>query len=492
MSHLIGAHEFLAFDLGAESGRAVLGVLRDGILGVREIHRFPTGQLNMRGRSRWNVFRMLEELRRGLAAASSAGRPESVGIDTWGVDFSFLTPEGDIAQLPYTYRDSRTDGAMESFFARVPRERVYALTGIQMLQFNTLFQLESMVRDGLLPSARLEKLLFIPDIFHYLLGGIKRTEFTFATTSQLFNPMTFRWEPELFEALGVPVSMMQETVMPGTVLGGIDDPYSVSAGLGGVPIVAVASHDTGSAVAAIPAEGNDWAYISSGTWSLMGIESEVPVMSPAACAMNFTNEGGVDGRWRVLKNIAGLWILQECRRAWDPDRRLDYAELAASAAGAEPFRSLIDPDSPCFRSPEEMPAAIERFCTETGQPPPRSRAAFARCAMESLALKYRLVLEQLKRIHPGPINRLHIVGGGSQNQTLCQFTADATGLPVLAGPAEATAAGNLLVQARALGMISGLDGIRCASARSFAPKRYEPGRTGGWEPAWQRFREICG
>jgi rhamnulokinase len=484
------AADFLAFDLGAESGRAVRARLADGRLAIRELRRFPNGIHAVNGRCHWDVVRLFAEIKESLrvAARQAETPPASMGIDTWGVDFALLGRDGNLLALPFSYRDPHTTGAMESFFRKVPRERVYELTGIQFLPLNSLFQLEAMVRDAspLLPDAR--DLLFIPDLFHYWLTGVKKTEFTFATTSQLFNPRAMAWEEELLAALRLPRSLFQNIVMPGTVLAPLNADVARETGFPRVPLVAVATHDTGSAVAATPGEGDDWAYISSGTWSLVGVESPAPILTPESRDANFTNEGGVGGTFRVLKNVAGLWLLQQCRRAWAAEQAIGYDDLTAWATQAAPFAALIDPDDASFLNPPDMPAAIAAYCARTGQRVPETKGATVRAILDSLALKYRWVLEQLQRIQPRPIRRLHVIGGGARNRLLCQFTADATGLPVFAGPVEATAIGNLLVQAMAGGALASLSDARQVVRQSFALERYEPREPEEWDAAWQRFR----
>ena len=487
------AARLLAFDLGAESGRAVLGDLAGGRLALREIARFPNGLLELRGRLHWNVFRLFEEMKAALAACAAEGiAPASLGVDTWGVDFALLAADGTVLGLPVAYRDRRTEGAMESLFRKIPRERVYARTGIQLLPINTLFQLEAMARDRSPLREVATDLLFIPDLFHYLLTGVKRTEFTFATTSQLFDPVRMDWDDELLRAVGAPRAWMQEVVPPGTILGELDGAVRRRTGYAGGPLVAVATHDTGSAVAAVPAQGEDWAFISSGTWSLVGVESPRPVLTLDAMRANVTSEGGVGGTFRVLKNVTGLWLLQECRRAWSRERPAGYDELIAAAGAAPPFAALVDPDDPSFLAPPDMPEAIRAFCVRTGQAPPGTRGATVRCILESLALKCRLVLEQIARLLDRRIARVHVIGGGARNGLLCRFTADATGLPVRAGPGEATAVGNLLVQAMALGRIASLAELREVVRASFAVTRYDPDDPAAWEPARERFRKMAG
>lgn len=485
-------HSFLAFDVGAESGRTIVGSLEDQRLEIREISRFPNGMLTLHGHYYWNIFRLFEEMKKGLELCASEGstRPDGMAFDTWGVDFALLARDGTFLGLPTAYRDPRTEGAMEAFFEILPAEKVYGLTGIQFMPFNSLFQLLAAKRDQPDLLGMAEDLLFMPDIFNFLFTGERRTEFTYATTSQLCNPLTRQWEDELFEALGVPKSLMQEIVEPGTVIGNLDETICRETGINAMPVLAVASHDTGSAVAAVPAEGDDWAYISSGTWSLLGVEAAEPILTKEAQECNFTNEGGVAGTFRFLKNISGLWLLQQCRQSWARERSYRYEELTRMAAAAKPFQAVVDPDRPEFLNPGDMPEAIRLVCRSTGQPAPESPAEFSRTILESLALKYSFTLEQMQRIRTEPIRRIHIIGGGSQNSLLCQFTANATGLPVLAGPPEATAIGNIMVQALALGLLPSHAAMREVIRRSFEPVLYEPGEGKAWNEAGKRFRDI--
>jgi rhamnulokinase len=487
----MAAKSFLAFDLGASNGRAMLGRLEGGRLELRELHRFANDWVDLNGRLHWDVAYLLQQIKAGMRACSAEGVvPESVAVDTWGVDFGLLDRDGALVGLPYCYRDLRVEGAAEEFFGRVPRARVYDLTGIQFMPINSLFQLFASVRSRspLLDAAH--DLLFMPDLFSYFLSGRKSTEFTIATTSQLYNPRRGGWEPELFAALGVSADIMQPVSPPGTTVGPLRPAVTQEVGLPEVPVVATASHDTGAAVAAAPAEGADWAYISSGTWSLMGVESAAPLISPRTAALNLTNEGGVGGTFRVLKNIAGMWLLQQCRRSWDPQGRTGYGELVAAAAEAPPFEAVICPDAAGFANPPDMPEAIESLCNRTGQRPLATRAGVVRAILEGLALRYRMVLAELREVYPCPINRVHIIGGGSQNALLCQFAADAMGVPVIAGPVEATAAGNVMVQAMAAGQVRSPAEIRQTVRQSFPTVAYQPRPEGGWDRAYARFAEL--
>ena len=480
---------FLAFDLGAESGRAMLGELDAGRLSVREVIRFPNRMLELNGHLFWDVWHLLAEIKVGMSACS-AEEPTSIGIDTWGVDFGLLARDGTLLGLPYSYRDERTAGAMSRFHKLVPKRRVYDLTGIQFLPINTLYQLYSMRRDR---SPLLEvatDLLFMPDLFNYLLTGRKATEFTIATTSQLYNPAKRGWAPELLKALGLPKRVMQDIVQPGAEIGPLAPSVATEVGLKRTRVVATASHDTAAAVAAVPAEGDAWMFISAGTWSLVGMEVERPIITSAALRHNFTNEGGVGGRFRFLKNVTGFWLLQQLVKSGG--EAAEYGALVKEAAGAKPFGSLLDPDANCFRAPEDMGQALVEYCRSTRQRPPRTRAEQTRTVFEGLALKYRLVRDELEQVTGRRIERVHVVGGGSHNRLLCQMTADALGLPVHAGPAEATAIGNVLVQAMAAGLVCSLEEIRAVVRESFRIRQYEPRPSKEWDAAYKRFRGLAG
>jgi rhamnulokinase len=480
---------FLAFDLGAESGRAMLGELDGRKLRVREVSRFPNRMLELNGHLFWDVWRLLDEVKAAMRSCAEV-EPTSIGIDTWGVDFGLLAADGTLLGLPYSYRDERTAGAMARFLKLVPKRRVYEMTGIQFLPINTLYQLYSMRRDRspLLDVAK--DLLFMPDLFVYLLTGRKATEFTIATTSQLYNPARQDWARELFGALGLSRGFMQEVVQPGTEVGRLSLSVASEVGLKRTRVVATASHDTAAAVAAVPAEGDAWMFISAGTWSLVGVEVERPVTSGLALKHNFTNEGGVGGRFQFLKNVTGFWLLQQLVRSWGV--AAGYGALVKGAEAAVPLRTVLDPDATCFRGPKDMGEAIADYSRRTRQPVPRSRAEQVRAVLESLPLKYRLVRDELEKVTGRKIERVHIVGGGARNRLLCQMTADALGLPVSAGPAEATAIGNIMVQAVAAGQVSSLEEIRTIVRESFRVRQYEPRPTKEWDTAYERFRGLAG
>ena len=480
---------FLAFDLGAESGRAVLGELEGRKLNVREVSRFPNRMLELNGHMFWDVWRLLDEVKAGMRACAGS-EPTSIGIDTWGVDFGLLATDGTLLGLPYSYRDERTAGAMARFLKLVPRRRVYELTGIQFLPINTLYQLHSMRRDRspLLDVAK--DLLFMPDLFVYLLTGRKNTELSIATTSQLYDPVKRAWAAELFKALGLSRGLMQDVVPPGTEVGPLLPTVTSEVGLKLKSVVATASHDTAAAVVAVPAEGDAWLFISAGTWSLVGVESEKPIMTSAALSHNFTNEGGVGGHFRFLKNVTGFWLLQRLVKSWG--EAVEYGTLVKEAATTSSLRATIDPDAACFRGPEDMGKAIADYCRRTRQPVPRSRAEQVRAVLESLALKYRLVRDELEKVTGRKFERVHIVGGGAHNWLLCQMTADALGLPVYAGPAEATAIGNIMVQALAAGVVSSLEEIRTVVRESSRIRQYKPRPAKEWDAAYLRLRGLAG
>lgn len=484
--------KYLAFDFGAESGRAIIGELKDDKLTLKEKHRFPNGMVNIHGSFHWNIFRLYEEMKKSLKIlALDKITPASMAIDTWGVDFGLFDENGKIIGIPYTYRDPRTDNAMEQFFEKMPPKEIYRLTGIQFAQYNTLFQLQAMVEANS-PALKIAKnLLFIPDIFNYFFSGEMKTEFSFATTSQLFNPLKFKWEEKLFEKLNLPINLMQEVVKPGTITGKLTKKLAGELAMPQIPVTAVTSHDTGSAIVAIPAEGENWAYISSGTWSLMGIEVNEPIITEQSQKFNFTNEGGAEKTYRFLKNIMGLWLLQECKRNWALEgTTYSYSELVVMARKAKPFAGFINPDDKTFLNPQNMPKAIYEFCKKTKQECTENHAQIARIILEGLALKYRYTVEQLKQVSPKPIEKIHIIGGGMQNQLLCQFTANATGMPVIAGPAEGTAAGNVMIQALAQKHIGSLAEIRKVIKNSFDIKQYLPQDTNQWNEAYKRFVEL--
>ena len=488
------SQRFLAFDLGAESGRGVLGHFDGERLTLEELHRFSNGSVRVLDNLHWDVLRLWNEIRAALSICSRKNIELSgIGIDTWGVDFALLGRDDVLLGFPYHYRDSRTEGMLEEAFRCLPRTTLFERSGCQFLQINTLYQLLSMVvhESALLDVS--ETFLMIPDLFNFWLTGRKVCEFTNATTTQFYDPRKKGWSKEIYDALGLPYEILPEIVQPGTHLGRLLPSVAAETGVSEIPIIAPASHDTGSAVAAVPAAGQDWAYISSGTWSLMGIEIPEPIVTDQALALNFTNEGGVGNTFRFLKNIMGLWLVQECRRTWAQEGNdISYPQMAQLAEAAQPFTALIDPDDNTFLPPGDMPARIVDYCKRAGQPSPLDVGSILRCALESLALKYRWVLEKLEAVRGRPINVIHTVGGGAQNQILCQFTADATGKPVVVGPVEATAIGNIVVQLIACGFIGSISEAREIIRRSFNIITYEPQGSAGWDESYERFLQITG
>ncbi len=484
---------YLAFDLGAESGRAVVGRFDGTRLELLTIHRFPNGPVKVLGSLYWDVLRLFSELKQGLALyrRQYGSALDGIGLDTWGVDSALLGRHDVLLGNPHHYRDPRTEGMLAAAFARVPREEIFEYTGIQFMEINSLYQLLSMKLSGDPTLENAEALLMMPDLFNFWLTGVKACEFSDATTTQFYDPRKRDWARPLLEKLGLPTHILQPVVQPGTVLGPLLPEIAEETGLEEVPVIAPACHDTGSAVAAVPARGKDFAYISSGTWSLMGVESPEPVITKESLAFNFTNEGGVCGTFRLLKNIMGLWLVQECRRTWAQEgEELSYAQLTDLAAEAPAFGPLIEPDSHDFLRPGDMPSRIRAFCGRTGQKVPETKGEIIRCALESLALKYCWVLEKLEIMCGSRLGTIHVVGGGSQNRLLCQLTADATQRPVVAGPVEATAAGNILMQAIARGHIASLAEGREVIRRSFDLLTYEPGPAAGWDEAYARFLAI--
>lgn len=486
--------KFLAFDFGAESGRALLGVLDDDRLELAEIHRFHNSPVTILGGMHWDILRQFSEVKHGLKVAlrETGGKIDGIGVDTWGVDFGLFGEDGELLMNPFHYRDSRTDGMMEELFKVVPRREVFETAGTQFMQLNTLYQLYSMVKSNATALKAASKLLMMPDIFNYWLTGVQVGEFTIASTSQCYDPRKGEWAKGMLDRLGIPSHIMPEIVQPGTVIGPLSESISSEMGAGaGIPVIASACHDTASAVAAVPAVGDGHAYLSSGTWSLMGVELKQPLINDKALASNFTNEGGVNGTFRFLHNIMGLWIVQECRRTWAAaGEDISYGDLAEMAAREGDFPSVIDPDDPAFLPPGDMPQRISDFCKKTGQAAPGSKGETVRCVLNSLALRYRATIEDLDEMLGRRHAPIHIVGGGTQNTLLSQLTANATGRRVVAGPVEATAIGNVLVQAMGRGYVSSLEEARSIVRSSFELQHYEPRSSESLESAYRTFKQI--
>jgi len=490
--------DYLALDLGAESGRGVIGRFDGEGLALEEVHRFPNTPVRMLDTLHWDLPFLFGEIKTALRKAGTLSPGlDGVGVDTWGVDFGLVGRGDTLLGNPVHYRDARTGGAMEEALRLVPRERIYELTGLQFLPINTAYQLLAMARarSPLLDAA--ETLLMIPDLIGWLLTGRRAGERTDASTTQLLDPRAGTWSDELCTALGLPRHILPELIDPGTELGPLRQSVAEEVGIAAARVLAPATHDTASAVAAVPAVRGDfagppdWCYLSSGTWSLLGVEVPRPIINELTFRDNFTNEGGVAGTTRLLKNIMGLWLVQECRRTWArAGREYSYDELIARAEAAPPFAALVDPDDPAFLAPGDMPTRLAAACKRAGHRPPADEGAFVRCALESLALKYRWTVGRLEAILGTTIRAIHVVGGGARNALLCQFTADACGVPVHAGPVEATAAGNVLLQAMALGRIGSLADARAIVARSFPVTTYEPRATAAWQDAAGRFGAL--
>ena len=489
---------YLAVDMGASSGRHLIGRFDGRRLRLDEVYRFENGPVEMDGRLYWDLPGLWGRVRQGLAAAAAADGGEtivSVGVDTWGVDFALLGRNDELLGNPYHYRDSRTNGILEQAFSIVPREEIFRHTGLQFMQFNTLYQLLAMKlgNSALLDVA--ETMLLVPDLIHWLLTGVKCNEMTEASTSQFYNPMKCGWATELLEKFGLPTRILGQIVQPGTKIGPLRSGLAAETGLR-AQVVLPGTHDTASAVMAVPANSQpgkrpDWCYISLGTWALMGIESPLPVINDLVLQRNFTNEGGVGNTIRLLKNITGLWLVQECRRVWSQGSRAwTWEDLNRLAAAAQPLVSFINPDAVDFLSPENMPRAIAEFCAKGGQAVPQDEGAVLRCALDSIAMKFRHVLGMCEELAGGRIETIHIVGGGTQNRLLCQAAADASGRRVVAGPVEATAIGNIMMQAVADGAVSSIAEAREVVRMSFDVEQYEPQNTAAWDDAYGRFLKV--
>ena len=473
----MSGHHYIACDLGADSGRVIVGSLNEGKISLEEVHRFPTGVFKIGESLRWNILRIFEDIKTGLKKAAVKNvAAESLSVDSWGVDYVLFNTRQPMLGLPHQYRDSRTDGPYASVRKALGDEQIFAQTGIQFLPFNTIYQLAAELEKNGDLLAIADKFLTIADYLNYLLSGAAVMDESLASTTQLYNPKTRQWAQELICALGLPGRIFPPIVKPGVQIGSLLPYLQEETGLGAIPVCATCSHDTGAAVAAVPAEGSGWAYLSSGTWSLIGVELPEPLINEEVRRQNFTNEAGYGGTTRFLKNIVGLWLLQESRRDWiRQGMRLSFDDLDVQANASEPFRSLINPNAERFLKPGNMPAKIADYCRETGQPVPETPGQVTRCIFESLALFYR---------------QMHIVGGGSQSKLLNQFAASGTGRQVFAGPVEATACGNILIQALALGHLDSLEALRAVVRASFQVAPYQPQDGDQWAAAFDRFSRL--
>ena len=482
---------FLAVDLGATSGRTIVGRLADGRIHLEELTRFPNHIIEEDGHFYWDIHALYDEVIRGLKTAAERHLDIcSIGIDTWGVDFVCVGEDGKILSNPRCYRDPVTFQAMDDYLENVhSRRKVYDATGIQLMNFNSLFQLYAMRREDNAALNHARKILFMPDALNWMLTGHAVCEYTIASTSQMLDPRAQEFDTALLNSVGLIRDYFGPMVMPGTIVGTLTEEVQRMTGLGPVPVVAVAGHDTGSAVAAVPARDESFAYLSSGTWSLMGVETRHPIITDESYDRNFTNEGGIEGTVRFLKNICGMWLLERCRQEWT-DAPADYVTLFENAMKFEPFRSLINPDDPVFANPVSMVEAIQTYCRETGQLVPVGYAEQTRCILESLALRYRQVFGLLADMAPIAIDRLHIIGGGSRNAYLNQFTANGTGVEVVAGPAEGTALGNIMVQAKAMGEVKDIWQMRTIIADSLDMQHYQPQDKAVWDAAYDKYLHI--
>ena len=479
---------FFAVDLGATSGRTILGTFTEGGLNLEEINRFPNHLIEVGGHFYWDIYALYRHIIDGLKQVAHRGESiASIGIDTWGVDFVCIGKDGNLLRQPYAYRDPHTAGAPEALFARIPRSEVYGKTGIQIMNFNSLFQLDTLRRnrDSALEAA--DKILFMPDALSYMLTGKMVTEYTIASTSQMLNPRTKRFEKELLDVAGIKEEQFGRFVFPGEPIGVLTEEVQKITGLGAIPVIAVAGHDTGSAVAAVPAQNERFAYLSSGTWSLMGIEVKDAIINKESFEQNFTNEGGVEGTTRFLKNICGMWLLERCRKEWEATNNYSYTELIDAALAVPAFRSVINPDAPCFANPASMIQAIGHYCKETNQPVPQSYGEITRCIFDSLALRYKQVFGYLQQMAPFSIEKLHIIGGGSRNNLLNQFTCNAVGVPVVAGPSEGTAIGNIMLQAKANGLVGDIAAMRQLISTSIETVSFEPQQAEEWKEAYKTY-----
>lgn len=485
---------FFAVDLGATSGRTIVGNISEGKVKLEELTRFPNNLIETGGHFYWDIYALYFEIIKGLKEAARRNLDiTSIGIDTWGVDFVCVGEDGALLRNPIAYRDPHTFGAMEEYFDTcVSKEKVYEKTGIQFMNFNSLFQLYAMKRDGNTALKHAKKILFVPDALSWMLTGNAVCEYTIASTSQILNPRTKDLDEELLESLGLARETFGPMVNPGEVIGTITEEVQKITGLGAVPVIAVAGHDTGSAVAAVPAKDEKFAYLSSGTWSLMGIETKEAIINQLSYERNFTNEGGIEGTTRFLKNICGMWLLERCRKEWGDTAPKDYGILISEAMKVTPFQSLINPDDKAFSNPANMQQAIQEYCKNSSQHVPEGYAEICRCIFDSLALRYRQVFGYLKEMASFPIDTLHIIGGGSKNEYLDQFTANSTGVTVLAGPQECTALGNIMIQAKAAGTVKDIFDMRRMIANSVEMKRFEPQNSEEWTAAYDKYLAVTG
>ncbi len=487
-------YKFLAFDFGASSGRAMLAKFDGEKITLEEKHRFSNDPVTINGDLHWDVLRLFHEIKQGILKCANSGDRDidCIGIDTWGVDYGLLDEHDKLLGNPYHYRDTRTEGMYEEAFKRVPKEEIFKETGIAFNWFNTVYQLLAARLSGDTALKNAKTLLFMPDLFNFFLTGVKKTEYTIASTAQMFDSVKHEWCYDMLKKLDIPTDILTDVIYPGETVGTLKPELAEELGIAEVPVIAVASHDTGSAVASVPVvDKKDFIYISSGTWSLMGVELDKPNLSDAALEYNFTNEGGVNKTIRFLKNIMGLWLIQESRRQWDREGELlSFDELEQQAREAEPFASMIDPDYPAFQTPGNMPRRIREYCEKSGQKVPQTKGEIVRCIAQSLGFRYRYTIEGMEKVTGNKYNVVNIVGGGIKDKMICQFTANATKRVVNAGPVEATSIGNVLVQAMAMGAIKDLNEGRRVVRDSFDIAEYQPEDSAAWDEAYEKWKKI--
>ncbi|NLE24245.1 MAG: rhamnulokinase [Clostridiaceae bacterium] len=487
------AIKMLAIDLGASNGRAILGILEDEKLTIQEVHRFSNDPVMVNGNLYWDILRLFHEIKQGILNCVRLGHRDiqSIAVDTWGVDFGLLDSKDNLLGNPYHYRDKRTGGMMEKLQKLISKEELYNITGIEFMWFNTILQLYSMKRENSSLLKEAKTLLLTPDLLNYFLSGVKTTEYSIASTTQLLDAYTKCWSDKVIDQLDLPREIFTDIIPSGTIIGELTEELSTELGIQNLRVIAVAGHDTQSAIAAVPTEDEDFAYISCGTWSLMGFESNQPIINEKSMDLSVTNEGGVGGKITVLKNIMGLWLIQECKRYWDNEGQgCTFAELDEKVIHAKPFISFVDPDDVSFIAPGNMPERIREYCRKTGQPVPETKGEVVRCITQSLALKYRMTVEKLEDLLGKKLPVIHMVGGGIKDKLLCRFTAEATGRSVIAGPIEASSIGNILVQAMALGKIKDLKQIRNIVKASFPIVTYTPTEKELWDKAYVAYKEI--
>lgn len=479
---------YLAIDLGAESGRTIVGSFVDGKLSLSETHRFPNGPVYLNDGLHWDVLRLWSDIKDGIRKSKPF---DSIGLDTWAVDFALLDKNGSLLGNPFHYRDARTNGMLDEAFKIMPRTEIFANSGIQFMQLNTLYQLIAAIRTNPEIFNIAKAFVTIPDLFNFWLTGELTNEFTNATTTQCFDPRTRTWSTKILDAFHIPSHLFKPTTDSGTQIGTLLPNLAEETGAGAVPVILPACHDTGSAVVAVPATNKDFVWLSSGTWSIMGAEVREPCLTEKALEYNFTNEGGVNGTWRLSKNIMGLWLMQECRREWSRQgEEISFDALTQLAAESEAFLSVIDPDDGLFLAPGDMPSRIQKYCADTNQPVPQTKGQIVRVALESIALKYRFVLGRLEELSGKRLEPLHIIGGGAKNKLLNQFTAASTGRTVIAGPVEATAIGNILMQAIGTNHLASLAEAREVVRVSFTPEIFESKLNPAWDEACSRLQKV--